>query len=92
MNGLPNLNIKEQIWVGVHWFPRVTSQVVRQVAVVVPSVATYNLMVVESILGLGSHLTRFEVQFFADPATALDWLTASPIHMLALTAEWQSAS
>lgn len=92
MNGLPDLSMKEQIWVGVNWFPRVAAQSVQQVAVVVPPAATYNQMVVESLLGLGHHIARFDVQFFADPRSALDWLTNSPIHMLALMAEWQSAS
>ncbi|QIL76743.1 MULTISPECIES: hypothetical protein [Hymenobacter] len=92
MNGLPELSMKEQIWVGVSWFPRVAAQSVQHVAVVVPPAATYNQMVVESLLGFSRQITRFDVQFFADPGSALDWLTNSPIHMLALLAEWQSAS
>lgn len=92
MNELPDLGMKEQIWVGMSWFPRIAVHSVQQVAVVVPPVATYNQMVVESILRLSHHITRFDAQFFADPGSALDWLTNSPMHMLALMAEWQSAS
>jgi hypothetical protein len=92
LDGLSVLSVRELQRMNVSWFPREVVQAIRQVAVVLPTSAAYNQAVVENILTLGSHLTRFNVQFFADPSTALEWLTTSPMHMLALTAEWQAAS
>jgi hypothetical protein len=92
LDGLSVLSVRELQRMNVSWFPREVVQAIRQVAVVLPTSAAYNQAVVENILTLGSHLTRFNVQFFADPGTALEWLTTSPVHMLALTAEWQAAS
>lgn len=92
LDGLPASALREQYRLNVSWFPRGVVQAVQQIAVVVPAAAAYNQSIVDNILRLGSHLTQFNVQFFADAGTALEWLTSSPLHMLALTAEWQSAS
>ena len=92
VNGLPDLSMKEQLWVGAEWLPQVEAQSVQQVAFVLPLTHTYNQMVVESILEVDCRLLQFDVQFFAETSTALDWLTASSTaHMLALAAEWEAS-
>ena len=90
LRGLPDLSIDDQLWMTGHWFPVVAAQALRQAALVLPT-ATHNQMAVESLLWVSRHLLRFEVQFFTDEVSALDWLLDSAEVAVALQQEWEYA-
>ena len=74
MHGLPSLGLDEQFWLAANWLGRVSVPAVRQVALILPVGSHYNQMVVESLIGAGRHFIHYDIQFFNEPAGALDWL------------------
>lgn len=90
LRGLPDLSIEDQLWMTVRWIPIIAAQKLREAALVLPN-TLHNQMAVESILWVSRHLLRFDVQFFSDDASALDWLLDDPEAAAALQQEWQQA-
>ena len=74
LHGLPSLGLDEQFWLAANWLGRVSVPTVRQVALVLPDGSHYNQMVVESLIRAGRHFIHYDIQFFNEPAGALDWL------------------
>lgn len=90
MRGMPDLSIEDQLWMTVNWLPVVTSYGLRQVALVLPP-TLHNQMAIEALLWAGRHLLRFDLQFFPDELSALDWLLNGAPALAALQEEWQHA-
>ena len=94
LNCLPDLGMSEQVWLGERWLPCMVAQPLKCVALVIPPDQLYNQMVVESILQQGQDQgqIRFDIQFFTEPLTALEWVTDTTTEMPLLEQEWQLAS
>lgn len=90
LHGLPSLGLDEQLWLAANWLGRVSVRAIERVALVIPTDNMYNQMVVESLIRVGRHFMRYEIQFFSNAAGALDWLVGeqSPAAQLALEQEW----
>ena len=88
--GLPNISLEKQLWIATSWLPRVSVASVRHVAFVMPKTGLYNQMVIESLHRAARHFIRYEVQFFSEPTSALDWLLSfqHPAAQAALELEW----
>ena len=88
--GLPPVDILDELWMTVHWFPPIAASRLRHVALVLGPGQLHNQMAIEAMLWLGRHLMRFQMQVFGDVPAALDWLThgeAATMHRL--QAEWE---
>lgn len=81
------LAVEDQLWLEETFIPTLAQTEVRRVAVVADD--PYNLMVLEGLLPVGHTLQRM-LQFFADPVTALEWLTGSDTVAAALQQEWET--
>lgn len=76
LTGLPNVGLEDQIWLSDELVPGVTAlSSLRQMAVVL-SDNVYNQLATEHLLHHHQHHIHCDVQFFADSAGALDWLTS----------------
>jgi hypothetical protein len=74
LNGLPNVGLEDQIWLSDEVLPSIGPLAdLRQLAVVI-SPNVYNQLATENILHHGQRHLSFDVQFFTDSASALDWL------------------
>lgn len=74
MNGLPNVGLEDQIWLSDEVLPAIGPLAnLRQLAVVL-SPNVYNQLATENILHHGQGHLNFDVQFFTDSVSALDWL------------------
>jgi hypothetical protein len=73
LHQLPNLGLEEQFWLTTSWLPRVSVPAIQQIALVLPTSNMYNQMVVESLIRVSRHFIHYDIQFFANIESALDW-------------------
>jgi hypothetical protein len=73
LHQLPNLDLEQQFWLTTNWLPRVSVPAIRQIALVLPDGNMYNQMVVESLIRVSRHFIHYDIQFFANVESALDW-------------------
>ena len=88
-HGMPFIDIQDELWLSVHWFPKVARRPLRCVAVIFTPEQLHNQMAIEAMLWLGRQLMRFQMQVFESVSSALDWLTqgeAGTMHRL--QTEW----
>ncbi|OON70720.1 hypothetical protein [Hymenobacter sp. CRA2] len=81
------LTVEDQLWLEQTWIPSLTRSAVRRLAVVADD--AYNLMALEGLLPVGQAGLQRMLQFFADPTTALEWLTGSDAAAGELQHEWE---
>ncbi len=87
LEGLPPLDPEIQKLLQGSWLPRLRRSGLRRLALLLPANA-YNRGVIESLLWLSaSQRLPYEVQYFVDPAGALDWVTAT--ERLTTDADWR---
>ena len=90
--GMPPVEMRDELWMSVHWFPRVSRRPLRAVAVIYTRDQLHNQMAVEAMLWVGRKLMHYQLQVFEDALAAYDWFTngdttAGP----RLAAEWNDA-
>ena len=90
LRGLPTLSVEEQFWVATNWLPRVSPPPLAHVAFVMPTGNSYNQHVIEWLHRNARHYIGYEVQFFSEPGSALDWLLSyqDPTAQAAIEQEW----
>ena len=90
MRGLATMGVEEQFWVATNWLPRVSPPPLAHVAFVMPTGNTYNQHVIEWLHRNARHYIGYEVQFFGEPCSALDWLLSfqNPAAQAAVEQEW----
>jgi hypothetical protein len=81
------LTVEDQQWLEETWIPSLSGTDVRRLAVVADD--AYNLMVLEGLLPVDKPGLQRMLQFFAEPTTALSWLTGSDDVAEELQQEWQ---
>ncbi len=92
MTSLPPLSVADELWMSVSWLPRIAAQPLQEVALVLPPGRIHNQMATETLLWVGRHLVRFQLQVFEETHSALDWLTSGDAAVAArLRAEWVAA-
>ena len=90
LRGMAPMSVEAQIWVAANWLPRVSPPPLAHAAFVMPAGNTYNQHVIEWLHRNARHYIGYEVQFFSDPPSALDWLLSfqDPAAQPAIEAEW----
>lgn len=90
--GLPPLEMQDELWMSVNWFPKIAASRLRYAALVLRPGQLHNQMAIEAMLWLGRHLMRFQMQIFEAVPEALDWLTGGDASARQrLLAEWDAA-
>ena len=90
--GLPPLSIQDEMWMSVHWFPRIAAQPLRSVALVFRPEHLHNQMAIEAMFWMGRHLLGFNIQLFPEPEMGLQWLVDGEAAAFErLQAEWGAA-
>ena len=91
-HGMPLVEMSDELWMSLYWFPRVSRRPLRAVAVMYPPTQLHNQMAVEAMLWAGRHLMHYQLQVFEDALSALDWFTnADTTTGQRLVAEWNAA-
>ena len=88
LNSLPDISVYNQLWLSAHFMPSVLRLPLEQVVIILASKHIYNQQVVEELLMAAHPQIRFDVQFFAQPDSALYWLTSESPRLPVLLAEW----
>jgi hypothetical protein len=90
--GMPPVEMRDELWMSLHWFPRVSRRPLRGVAVMYPHSQLHNQMAVEAMLWVGRHLMHYQLQVFEDPLSAYAWFTDGDAATgCRLQAEWEAA-
>lgn len=91
-HGMPLIDIQDELWMSVHWFPQVARRPLRRVAVIFTPEQLHNQMAIEAMLWVGRKLMRFQMQVFEEVLPALDWLVEGDTAAVRrLQAEWAEA-
>ncbi len=88
LNMLPDIPVYDQLWLSTVFVPSVLTLPLRQVVIVLAPSNVYNHQVVEGLLLAVQLLIRFDVQFFAKPDAAMQWLTDYSSRLPVLQWEW----
>lgn len=91
-HGMPPVEMRDELWMSLHWFPRVSRRPLRTVAVIYSPEQLHNQMAVEAMLWFGKQFMHFQLQVFEEALPALDWLTNGDMAgSQRLVAEWDAA-
>ncbi|MDO7850914.1 hypothetical protein [Hymenobacter convexus] len=90
--GMPPVEMRDELWMSLHWFPRVSRRPLRGVAVMYPPTQLHNQMAVEAMLWVGRRFMQYQLQVFKSVPAAYDWFTGGDTAAgLRLEAEWEAA-
>jgi hypothetical protein len=91
-HGMPPVEMRDELWMSVHWFPRVSRRPLRGVAVIYSPDQLHNQMAVEAMLWFGKRFMHYQLQVFEDALSAYDWFTGGDTAAgQRLVAEWEAA-
>lgn len=91
-HGMPLIDIRDELWMSLHWFPWVSRRPLRAVAVIYSPEQLHNQMAVEAMLWVGRKLMHYQLQVFETALSAYDWFTgANTAAGQRLVAEWNAA-
>lgn len=91
-HGMPPVEMRDELWMSVHWFPRVSRRPLRGVAVIYSPEQLHNQMAVEAMLWFGKRFMHYQLQVVADALSAYDWFTDGDTAVgQRLVAEWNAA-
>jgi hypothetical protein len=92
INSLPDLSAADQLWLGDHWMLGLVALHLERLVLVIDSSHQHNQLAIGTLHNLVKPAIRFSSHYFADIASALDWLTDSSPQLPALAAEWATRS
>ena len=90
MNTLPDISVYDQVWLGIHWMPRVVQLELKRVVLVNHRRRIHNQLAIESLIGQTSLGIRFDIQYFTQPVPGLQWLCDYSDHLPILLVEWDT--
>ncbi|HEX8424797.1 hypothetical protein [Hymenobacter sp.] len=90
MDSVPDLSVEDQVWLGDYWMPELVALGLERFALVIGSNQIHNQLAVDALHNLVQPAIRFDMQYFTDSVSALDWLTHSSERLPALEAEWET--
>ncbi|GAB3574843.1 hypothetical protein [Hymenobacter daeguensis] len=91
-HGMPPVEMRDELWMSIHWFPQVSRRPLRAVAVIYPPEQLHNQMAVEAMLWVGKQFMHYQLQVFEEARSAYDWFTAGDAAAgQQLQAEWAAA-
>lgn len=91
LHHLPDIDVLDQTWISLTWFPKIVALPLQQVALVIPPRDLYNHMVVENILWIERSQIDSDIQFFSETKEALLWITAESPLLPAFQCAWNLA-
>ncbi|TDN36135.1 hypothetical protein A8B98_09320 [Hymenobacter sp. UV11] len=88
LNTLPEVSVYDQLWLSTVFMPSLLLLPLQKVVVVLSPKNVYNHQMVEGLLMAVQLLIRFDVQFFAQPDAAMQWITDYSPRLPILQQEW----
>jgi len=88
MNSIPNLALADQLWLGDHWLPGLLALNLEQLVLAIDSTQMHNQLAIDALYELVQSAIRFAPHYFADAASAFDWLADGAPSRATFEAEW----
>jgi len=89
LNEQPDMPVYDQLWLSTTLLPRTAQLPISQLVIILSSQRVYNRHLLESLLNQYQSRIKFDIQFFAQPEAAFDWLADSSPRVPELLAEWE---
>lgn len=90
MTTFPDISVYDQLWLGTNWMPGLTKLPLERVVVVNHRHRVHNQMAIDSLISLARPFINFDIQFFPQAFTGMNWLTDFSDRLPALLAEWDA--
>ena len=90
MNTFPDISVYDQVWLGVHWVPGAMKLPLARVVLVNHRRRVHNQMAIDSLISMARPLIRFDIQFFPQAGSGLQWLSDHSPRLPELLAEWEA--
>ena len=90
VNTFPDISVYDQVWLGTHWMPGIVKLPLQRVVLINNRHRVHNQLAIESMLALGRPFIRFDIQFFPNAASGMDWLSDFSPRLPGLMAEWNA--
>ena len=90
MNTLPDISVYDQVWLGAHWMPGVVKLPLERVVLINHRRRVHNQLAIDSLISMVRPLIRFDIQFFSEADSGLQWLSDRSPRLLGILAEWDA--
>ncbi len=90
MNTFPDISVYDQVWLGVNWMPGIMKLPLERVVLVNHRRRVHNQLAIDSLLAMFRGIIRFDVQYFPQSESGLQWLSNHAARLPELLAEWQA--
>ena len=90
MNTLPDISVYDQVWLGAHWMPGVVKLPLERVVLINHRRRVHNQLAIDSLISMARPFIRFDIQFFSEADSGLQWLSDRSPRLLGILAEWDA--
>ena len=90
MNALPDISVYDQVWLGAHWMPGVVKLPLERVVLINHRRRVHNQLAIDSLISMVRPLIRFDIQFFSEADSGLQWLSDRSPRLPGILAEWDA--
>ena len=90
MNTLPDISVYDQVWLGAHWMPGIVRLPLERVVLINHRRRVHNQLAIDSLISMARPFIRFDIQFFSEADSGLQWLSDRSPRLLGLLAEWDA--
>lgn len=90
MNTFPDISVYDQVWLGANWMPGVVKLPLERVVLVNHRRRVHNQLAIDSLISMARPFIGFDIQFFSQAESGLQWLSDRSPRLPALLAEWDA--
>ena len=90
MNTLPDISVYDQVWLGAHWMPGVVKLPLERVVLINHRHRVHNQLAIDSLISMVRPFIRFDLQFFSEADSGLQWLSDRSPRLTGILAEWDA--
>ena len=90
MNTFPDISVYDQVWLGAHWMPGVVKLPLERVVLVNHRRRVQNQLAIDSLISTVRPFIRFDIQFFPQAESGLQWLSDRSPRLPGMLAEWNA--
>ena len=90
MNTFPDISVYDQVWLGANWMPGIVKLPLERVVLINNRQRVHNQLAIESMLALARVFIKFDIQFFPNVGSGMQWISDFSPRLPEVLAEWDA--